>query len=180
MNKKKKFATFLWRVTAIHTIAYFLAGIFALIFMNYKELFAAEVMSIMRPINSPWVAAGPGLQIIRGIIIAIVLYPFQEIFFNTKNGWLKLWLLILGLSYFSTIGPTFGSFEGYVYTKVAIPYHLLGIPETLLYTFLFSFFICFWYKKPTKVWNISTTILVLLIIVMSALGLLSSLGVLPS
>lgn len=50
MNEKKNFATFLWRITAIHTIAYFIAGIFALIFMNYKSLFTTEALSIMRPI----------------------------------------------------------------------------------------------------------------------------------
>lgn len=180
-SKKREILEFFWRITSIHTIAYFIAGIFALIFMNYKEQFAVGIMSvIMRPIESPWVAVGAGLQIFRGLIIALVLYPFKDVFLSSKKGWIKLWALILGLSYISTIGPTFGSFEGYIYTKVPLQYHLLGIPETLLYTFLFTFFISLWYKKPSKVWNIASIILVSLIILMSALGLLSSLGILKN
>ena len=175
-SQKNEIVTFIWRVVSIHTIAYFIAGIFALLFMNYKEQFASEFMStIMRPIDSPWVAIGSGLQLFRGIIIALVLLPFKDIFLS-KNGWVKLAGLILGLSYISTIGPTFGSFEGYIYTKIPLQYHLLGVPETLLYVFFFSFLLFLWYKKPVKTWNIVTTILVILIVIINILGYLSSIG----
>lgn len=171
---------FIWRIASSHTIAYFIAGIFALVFMDYKEQFGSNFMSvIMRPIESPWVALGPGLQVIRGIIIAFVLLPFKDILIKNK-GWLKLSALILGLSYFSTIGPTFGSFDGYLYTKIPLQYHLLGLPETLLYTFLFSFMIFAWYKMSGKVWNIISIALVILIILMSFLGVLASLGIISS
>ena len=175
-NKKRELSLFIWRVASMHTIAYFIAGIFALLFMNYREQFASETMAaIMRPVDSPLVALGPSLQIFRGIIIALVLLPFKDIIIS-KNGWIKLLVLILGLSYISTIGPTFGSFDGYIYTKVPLQYHLLGIPETLLYVFLFSFFLILWFKKPGKAWNIITAILVVLIVIMSLLGYLSSSG----
>jgi hypothetical protein len=147
--------------------------------MEYEKQFATDSLSvIMKSIDSPWVAVGPALQIFRGFIIALVLYPFKDVFLSSKYGWLKLWLLIIGLSYLSTIGPTFGSFEGYLYTKANLSDHLLGIPEMLLYTFLFSFFVCFWYKKPGKAWTIISIIFVVLIMIMSALGALSSLGIL--
>ena len=176
LNQKSESVTFIWRVASIHTIAYFIAGIFALLFMNYKGHFASDIMSvIMRPIDSPWVALGSGLQLIRGIIIALVLLPFKEIVIS-KNGWIKLLGLVLGLSYISTIGPTFGSFEGYIYTKIPLQYHLLGIPETLLYVLLFSLPLFVWYKKPIKVWNIIVIILVVLIVIMNILGYLSSMG----
>lgn len=179
-NKNNENAVFMWRVISLHTIAYFAAGIFALVFMNYKEQFASEIMSvIMRPVESPWTAAGPGLQIIRGAIIGLVLLPFREII-TAKNGWLKLSGLILGLSYLSTIGPAFGSFEGYIYTKIPLGYHLLGIPEMLLYTFLFTFFLSRWYKKESKAWNICSVVLVVLIILMSILGYLSAVGLLKN
>lgn len=181
LNSKKERMSFFWRIVSVHTIAYFFAGIFALMFMNYKEQFGVEIMSvIMRPIESPWVAAGAGLQIFRGLIVALVLFPFRDVFLSSKKGWIKLWALILGLSYISTIGPTFGSFEGYIYTNVPLQYHLLGIPETLIYTFLFTILISLWYKKPSKVWNVVSIILVSLIILMSTLGLLSSLSILKN
>ncbi|MEA1897336.1 MAG: hypothetical protein U9N53_06690, partial [Bacteroidota bacterium] len=171
---------FIWRIAASHTIAYFIAGIFALVFMDYKEQFGSDFMSVlMRPIESPWVAVGPGLQVIRGVIVALVLLPFKDIFIN-RYGWLKLAALILGLSYFATLGPVFGSFDGYLYTKIPLQYHLLGLPETLIYTFLFAFIIYVWYKMPGKVWNIISVAFVILIILMSFLGLLASLGIISS
>ena len=179
MNQKPKneiTTLFIWRVSLTHTVAYFVAGIFALSFMGYKEKFVSDIMSsIMRPVDSPWVAIGSGLQIIRGIIIALVLLPFREILIS-RNGWLKFAGLILGLSYISTIGPTFGSFEGYIYTKIPLQYHLLGIPETLLYVSLFTTLFHLWYKKPNKLWNIVLTISVILIVLISFLGYLSSIG----
>ena len=175
-NKKRESAAFIWRVASVHTIAYFIAGIFALIFMNYREQFASAIMSvIMRPVDSPYVALGPGLQLLRGLIIALVLLPFKDTI-TSKNGWIKLSGLILGLSYISTLGPTFGSFDGYIFTKVPLQYHLLGIPETLLYTALFSVLLFLWYKKPIRAWNIISVILVILITGISFLGYLASIG----
>jgi hypothetical protein len=175
-SNKKEVTIFIWRVVSTHTIAYFIAGLFAVIFMHYKEQFAADIMSsIMRPVDSPWVALGAGLQIIRGMIIAFVLLPFKETLIS-KNGWIKLAGLILGLSYISTIGPTFGSFEGYVFTKIPLQFHLLGIPEALIYTILFSLSFYLWYKNSNKAWNIISIILIILIVLMSFSGYLLSIG----
>jgi hypothetical protein len=179
MNQKEisKQIEFIWRITSAHTISYFIAGIFALIFMNYKQQFGGEIISeIMRPFDSPWVALGSGLQIIRGLILSLILLPFREILISRK-GWVKLSGLLLGLSYFLTIGPTFGSFEGYIYTKISLQYHLLGIPETLIYIYLFTLSLSLWYRKEKKVFNRISIIIVILIILMSLLGLLSSLGI---
>lgn len=178
MEKEK--IQFVWRVTALHTIAYFIAGIFAVIFMKYKEHFASEVLSVfMRPIDSLLVALGPGLQIFRGIILGFVLLPIMNILIVDK-GWIKLFVLTLGLSYFLTIGPVFGSFEGYVYTTLPIQYHLLGLPEALIYTFLLSYLLGLWYKKPAKIWNTLTSICLVLILLMSMMGALAAKGIINS
>ncbi|ADN02489.1 hypothetical protein [Spirochaeta thermophila] len=173
------FRTFLWRVVSIHTIVYFIAGILALVFMNYKELFAGEMLSVfMRPVDSPWVAAGPALQVFRGILLACILYPFRKVFLEASYGWLTLWLLVLGLSFVSTIGPTVGSFEGFIYTKFPIPYHLLAIPEAVVYSFGFSYLLCAWYRRPRRLWAVLSIVLVAFILLMSVMGVLSSLGIL--
>lgn len=181
MNERKDYLTFFWRISSIHVIAFFVAGIAASLLLNYeKELTTGILSTFMRPMSSPWMAIGPTLEIFRGFIIAFVLYPFKDVFVSSKNGWLKLWFLIIGLSYLSTIGPAFGSFDGYLYTTVDLKYHLMGIPEMLLYTFLFSFFVCFWYKKPRKAWTIISIVAVVLIMIMGVLGVLSSLGILKN
>jgi hypothetical protein len=76
MNEfKKEFITFCRRVVSLHVIVYFLAGIFALLCLNYEELFSNETTSLlMRPVDSPIVAAGPGLQIINGFMMSLYLF----------------------------------------------------------------------------------------------------------
>lgn len=72
------FGTFIWRITATHTIAYFTAGIFALLILRYNETFGVGALSFMRPTDSLWIAAGPGLQIIRGFTSFIIFIPIHN------------------------------------------------------------------------------------------------------
>jgi hypothetical protein len=179
-ENKNHFKTFVWRITATHTIAYFAAGIFALLVLKYNETFGVGILSFMRPTDSSWVAAGAGLQIIRGALLALFLYPFSTIFINTKKGWVKFWLLSFGLSYLLTFSAAIGSFEGFIYTNFPMRYHLLGIPEVLLYLTLFTILMWGWYKKPKKIFNTLSVISVLLIALMSAMGALASLGIIET
>ena len=173
MNEKEKyFGVFIWRITATHTIAYFIAGIFALFVLRYDEIFNTGALSFMRPTDSPWVNAGPGLQIIRGLLLSFFLLPFRTIFFETESGWIKFWFLSFGLGYFLTISAATGSFEGLIYTNIPIKYHLIGIPEIVLYLTLFTVFMWGWYKKPIKIFNILSIVLVSLIAFISFMGVL--------
>lgn len=171
MNQNDKgTGTFIGRVCSAHVVAYFIAGVFALVFMNYKIHYSSESLSLlMRPVSSPWVAIGPALQIFRGIIIALVLLPIRSFIF-TKNGYIKLIWLLFGFCSVSTIGPTPGSFDGFIYTILPVYYHLLGIPETLLYIFLFTGILAFWYKVEKKYITWIFVILVMLIIAMGIMG----------
>jgi hypothetical protein len=138
MEKKDNLAKYFWQLTYAHTIAHFIAGIFALAVMNYKDLFATEIISsLMHPVDEPIVALGPILQIFRGILLAVVLLPLRKTFFEEKHGLIKLGIVIIGLSLFLTIGPTFGSFDGYIYTKIPYMYQILGYPEAIIYVLLF-------------------------------------------
>jgi hypothetical protein len=171
------FRTFSWRVTAAHTVAYFLAGIFAVAAMGYRELFGVGELSFMRSTDSPWVAAGPGLQLVRGFCLSLILYPFRSVFVDTKYGWGKFWMLSFGLSYLFTFAAATGSFEGFIYTTLSIETHLIGIPEVLLYLSLFTALLWAWYEKPKKAYTAISITLVGLIVLMSALGALAAAGV---
>lgn len=178
---KKEFMTFCWRMTSLHMISYLTAGLFALLVLNYGEFFSSESMSlIMRPITSPYVSIGPALQIILGFFMSIFLFPFRTIFISQKNGWIYLFLLILGFSVFSPQLPAPGSFEGLIYTTIPLKDHLLSLPESIIYSFLISFMLFMWYKKPNKAWNVFTIIIVCLIFLMSIAGLLSSMGIIKT
>ena len=121
MEKRIGMIQYFWQIIYAHTIAYFVAGVFALLVMNYRDLFATDVISsFMKPVDEPIVVLGPVLQIFRGILLALVLLPLRKVFFEEKNGLMKLGVIILGLSLLSTIGPTMGSFEGYILSLIHI------------------------------------------------------------
>ena len=172
MERKNNLVMYFWQIIYAHTIAYFIAGLFALVVINYRELFSTDIISsFMRPVDAPIVALGPLLQIFRGIIIALVLLPLRKTFFEEKNGLLKLGLVIIGLSLLSTIGPTMGSFEGYIYTKIPYMYQILGYPEAIIYVLLFIGIINISIKYSHKrIVFILSIVIMVLICLMSIMG----------
>ena len=168
---------FVRRVVVAHVLAYFVAGIFGLVVMDYRTHYASESLSLlMRPVESPWVALGPALQLFRGAILGLVLLPFRAMFAPGWRGTARLALLILGLSYVSTIGPTPGSFDGFIYTVLPVRYHLLGIPETLLYVGLFCAMVTFHPKRGARAFSVLGGVAAALVMVMSLLGYLQATG----
>jgi hypothetical protein len=174
-NKNLKFGTFFWRVSSSHMITYFVMGLIASSLLNYKEAFENPPLSyLMKPIDSTWVAIGPVLQIFRGLVFSIALWLFKDSFLYKKYGWAKLWLLIVGLSILSATGPTPGSIEGLIYTSIPWTSQFKGYFEVLPQTLLFSLLVFYWYKKPKRLWNVISIVLVSLMVILCTLGLLAS------
>ena len=97
VNERNNMVKIIWRITYAHVIAFFFAGMFAMLFMNYEELYITEPLSFfMRPTTDPIVGLGMALQLFRGIIVALVIYPLRKAFFEEKYGYLKLGLIVLG------------------------------------------------------------------------------------
>jgi hypothetical protein len=166
-----RFAVFAWRVIAAHMVSYFLAGLVAYKFLDYQHLFETPpYSSFMKPMNSSAVAAGPALQLIRGLIFSLVLWPFRSAFLNTRYGWLKLWALLVGLCTLSTTAAAPGSIEGYIYTSIPVNKQVWGYLEVVPQTLLFSLIVYYWYKYPRKSWTIISAILVVIIGLISVLA----------
>ncbi len=155
-------------------VSYFVAGILAYTLMDYKGLFQTPGLSqLMRPMDSPWIAAGPALQVFRGLVLAAVLYPFRHVLLDEPKGWLKLFALVVGLSVLSPSGPAPGSLEGLVYTKLTLMQHLRGLPEVLLQNLMFAWAFVAWSRRPRRAWNIGMGVMTALVIGMSVLGALA-------
>jgi len=169
---KKPTLKLAWQITYAHMIAYFLAGLFALLAVNYRDLYATASLSLlMRPIDDPVVALGPALQVARGLVLALAIIPLRRAFFEDDRGYLKLGLAVLAFSLLSTIGPTPGSLDGYIYTTIPAGYQLLGYPEALLYTALFVGILKLAHKfDGKKLVLVLPILLVCLILLMSAAG----------
>ncbi|MDI9477191.1 MAG: hypothetical protein QM345_00330 [Bacillota bacterium] len=171
MKKCKKYLDFFWRVCSAHVVSYMIMGILASFLFNYSERFVAGTLRLyMLPTDSPLVALGPALQIIRGLIFTVVLWPVKNTFIEGEKGWLKLWVLFIGLAILGTAGPTPGSIEGMIYTRVSMAEHIFFLPEVVLQTLVFSIIVYNWYKRPSRVWNLVMGILFGLTVFFSTMG----------
>lgn len=161
-----------------HTLTYFLMGILAFNFLNYENSFISGALAnYMRPTDSPWVAAGPGLQWIRGIIFALAFYPLREVFFGKKNGWLVMFWVLVALGILSTFGAAPGSIEGVIYTNY--PTTILSYVEIVPQAFLFAGLLYYWVNRPEKKWlNWALGVLFVLVVLMSVMGVLAATGLL--
>jgi hypothetical protein len=134
MENKQSLVKYFWQIICAHTIAYFVVVIFALIVMNYKDLFSSEIFSsFIHPVDAPIVALGPLLQILRGIILALIFLPLRKSFFEEERRLIKLGLIVFILSFLSTIESGMDSFEGFIYTQIPYMYQIFGYPETIIY-----------------------------------------------
>lgn len=171
VSKNKEMFKFTWRVIVAHVIAYFIAGIFAVNFFNYSDLFTSGVLaSFMKPTTEPIVMLGPTLQIFRGIIMALVLLPIYKVFTEGRYGFLKLGILIVGLSVLSTFAAASGSIDGFIYTKLSIKEQLIGYPEALLWIASFMAILWAMYKFEKKAINIIALLLFAFIVLITTVG----------
>jgi hypothetical protein len=169
-----RFAVFVWRVVATHVLTYFVVGLAALILLDYRELYRdTELRFIMRSTDAPIVALGPSLQIVRGLLFGVVLWPFARRLLEPR-GALALWGLLLGLAVLGTAGPAPGSLEGLVYTTVPLHVQLIGLPEVVVQTGLLAGGVVWWCWHPARWKTIAASVGVALVAVMSLLGYLAA------
>lgn len=149
-------------------ITYFLAGLLAFTFLNYAVLLQTPPYAcFMKPMNSTAVAIGPALQVVRGLIFSLALWPFRTVILNTNYGWLKLWGLLVGLSILSTTAAATGSVEGLIYTTIPVEKQVVGYLEVVPQTLLFSLIVYYWYQHPRKAWTVLSIVLVGVIVLLS-------------
>ena len=141
------------KTIVVHTVTYFIMGLLALTFLEYKTAFEEPITrEYMRQVDDPIVALGPALQFIRGILFAIVFFPLREILFGRKNGWLITWLLLVTLGVLSTFAAAPGSVEGLLYTKMSISLQISGWLEVMTQALLLSAILYYWVNHPEKKW----------------------------
>ena len=138
MEKSKKTISFVLYVTFAHVITYFICGVIFSQLMGYSEWWKQPVVcDYFRTFDGAASAAGPFIQIIRGLLFGFVLIPLID-FIKQKSGWLKLWVLFLGIGIIGAPSAAPGSIEGIVYSKLPLAFHFVGLPEVCSQTLLFS------------------------------------------
>jgi hypothetical protein len=169
------------KATIVHTVSYFVVGLLAFTFFDYSTKFADPIVANMfRQTDHPLVAAGPLFQVLRGFLFGVVFYFLREMIFPRKHGWLILWLVLIIVGILSPFGAAPSSIEGMVYTVLPSWFHIVGLPEILVKSGLLAFLTHYWVNHPEKKWlNWIFGITFILTILMSSLGILAALGMLP-
>ena len=145
---------FALRCVGAHTATYLACGLFASWALDYAAFWQTDAMQHMRPLDSPWVASGPGLQILRGLVLGAALWPFRVVFLSSLGGALRLWALLVGIGILSTYGPAPGSIEGVIYTAAPLSTHLWGLPEVIAQSGAFALCLVGWHRHPARAWSI--------------------------
>jgi hypothetical protein len=157
-EKSRSIGAFCGRVTLVHFLSYSLVGalFFALglnvivFYENNPDPTMQGYQALFRATDSVWVISGPVINLLRGVLFGLVLYPFRDTILTQKWGWLYLWALMMVLALFSTIGPGPGSIEGLIYTKVPLHHHLLTPWEGMVQTLVFSLLLVRWEKSTSR------------------------------
>jgi hypothetical protein len=166
------------KATVAHTVTYFGFGLLALFVFDYARLYAeTELVHLMRPTTDRMVMAGPLFQPIRGVLFGWLLYVLRDAFFRRRWGWLRLWMVLVGIGILGTPGPTAGSLEGMIYTRIPVRVQLIGLPEVLLQTLAFSWLLCHWVDHPEKRWlNWCLGVAFVVVCLLPVVGLLTRRG----
>jgi hypothetical protein len=142
------FGRFALKVIVVHTLSYFAYGLILSQVFDYGRLFQQEIIrDFMRPIDSPYVYAGPFLQPLRGLLLAIAIWPLRRVLLEGRFGWLILWNILVMVGILSTPAAAPCSVEGVLYSKLPLWYHLIGLPEILLQTLTFSALLVWWWRR---------------------------------
>ncbi len=144
----KTFLAFALKVIVAHTATYFIFGIIMSNVFDYGAIFQREIIrDYMIPMDEHNIVLGPFLQPIRGLIFAIGLWPLRGFLIEKKRGWLTLWGLLVTIGILSTPAASPGSIEGMLYSKLPMWYHLIGYPEIVLQTLVFSIWLIWWERQ---------------------------------
>ena len=132
MDKKSINIEYFWKIVSAHTIAIFIVGIIVSLEIPHIHIFhSGSWWSSFRPI----VAFGFFMQVLRGIILAVIFLPLRKTLFEEKYGMIKLSILIIGLSLLGNISPTIGSFAGFIYRSYN--FYFLNSISVILYAIFF-------------------------------------------
>ena len=180
--KQQTFSSITLKTIVVHTATYFLVGLLAFTFLDYSSKYAdPAVANFMRQTNDPLVAGGTLFQVLRGFLFGLVFYALREVIFTRKNGWLVLWLTLVIVGILSPFGAAPSSIEGILYTRLPLWYHLAALPEIIIQTFLLAFLTHYWVNHPEKKWLRWVFVIAFtLAILMSTMGFLVGLGILPT
>jgi hypothetical protein len=153
----KNFLNFSGKLIVVHVVTYYTIGALAYrlitwrFYTGLKSVFSSFMVMQTDPVLWPkvmiWILPG---QILRGLLMAVALYPFFDILCKWK--YLKRWIVIAGIyiifGFWASCVAAPGTIDGMIYMRPEITseVHLLVQPEIILQGLLLSAWIAKWMK----------------------------------
>lgn len=140
--------SFTVRYAVVHTLTYLAFGVVFMLASQYFVFFEGDPLfsQVMKSSDELSVRLAPMVQIFRGALLALAIFPFREAIIGRRQGWLKLFLLLFVLTSIGAVITGPGSVEGFLYTRFSFnPF--IGYPEIALQMLAFSWLFCKWEEK---------------------------------
>lgn len=151
----KKIMGYFGRFTLVHLLVYWIIGSLFYQISGYEEALATmEVFQHWRPLESIVMVCVVFFgQIARGALLALLIYPFYQVFMKKKHGWVLLFGLLFGLK---VLGSPIFIHEFIISTSALgsitefLQSLIIGIPEIMAQTLIFSLLFFVWESSTLK------------------------------
>lgn len=139
MNKffTKKNLKYIFTFSTIYVISYCLIAVAFTLIQNLMDVNQITALVFFKPYSFPTLSVIIN-QFLKGGFLALIIYPFYDVIYNSKRSVLYLFILLWGLALFGSVQPMPGSIEGIYYTKTTILEHLLVLSAKAVQVLIFS------------------------------------------
>ncbi len=148
-SASKRIRGYVGRYTLLHLPIYIVVGVLFYEISGYEEALATmEEFALWRPLENivmPFVILFG--QIIRGAILALLLYPFYNTYIRKQHGWLLLFGLLFGLKVLASVISVPETADLFMQGLQDMK---TGMPEITAQTLLFAWLFFIWERKRNK------------------------------
>jgi len=120
--QNRSFGIFIAKFSLIFVVTYSVIAVLYLFIQDIlpeSQRIALDLYEPIRPLNLMTIIN----QLLRGIVIALVIYPFKNTIINHSRGRLILFGALWGVALFGSVEPQPGSIEGVIYTEITFLEH---------------------------------------------------------
>ena len=141
----RKLWEYFGRFTLLHILLYV---VFASIFVMLAPLIPVEHrvgFDVIEPysLETAYILG----QLLRGGVLALILYPFYDVFVRNERGWIVLFGALWGIAVIGSVEPQPGSIEGLIYTLTTATEHALTLTISAIQVLVFSVVLVHWERR---------------------------------
>ncbi len=133
------------RFTLLYALIYLIV---AAVFIQFQQ-FMEPAQRLGLDFYQPYSLTSAALltQVLVGLVMAVVIYPFYKQIVYPKSGWFTLFLLLWGVSLLCSLEPKPGTIEGLLYTEISYAEHILVLAAGAIQFLVLTKLFLLWERK---------------------------------